>query len=362
MYCSHCNKYISDSSKRYCDYCGAYLGNKNIMPTPARNATSMDLPRGDVVNYLYVVKSLECVKAELENRIHGNMQKIEAYRQPVYLPEVKVEKEGETSDLTIPSSKYSRYIDWFLAGMSLVSAIGTFITLMLLCWIFFFGVMIFDRNNDILYSSSFQDTLFYGVVAISIGVLIVGWVLAFLIRPPHNRNNAIKKYNKDLKLNAEILNENQKKQLKFKSDSAAREAKIRQIKKENELKARQEEIELTKNRNILSNIENQLLNAYSLNIIPSQYRTLEAAIYIYDFMATSRETLKDTLFHLDFKNVTEHMRGINRQLLANEAILKSINGSLSSLYCQNREIQRAIEKSNALLKNIKPFDDQNKSK
>lgn len=43
-------------------------------------------------------------------------------------------------------------------------------------------------------------------------------------------------------------------------------------------------------------------------------------------------------------------------------ILKSINGSLSSLYCQNREIQRAIEKSNALLKNIKPFDDQNKSK
>lgn len=158
------------------------------------------------------------------------------------------------------------------------------------------------------------------------------------------------------------MSENKKKQLKFKSDSAAREAKIRQIEKENELKAWQEEIALTKNRNILSNIENQLLNAYSLNIIPSQYRTLEAAIYIYDFMATSRETLKDTLFHLDFKNVTEHMRGINRQLLANEAILKSINGSLSSLYCQNREIQRAIEKSNALLKNIKPFDDQNKSK
>ena len=356
MYCNHCHKYISDSSKRYCDYCGAYLGSKNIMPTPARNATSMDLPRGDVVNYLYIVKSLECIRSEMELRISENLRNIEAYRQPVYLPEVKAEKDGEISSLTIPSTSYFSYVDWKLAGWSLVAAGGTFVVLIILCFIFFFFVMIFAKDNALLNSDIFEDTLFYGVVAVSIGVLVVGWTLAFLIIPPSDRNDAIKKYNNGLKLNEEILSENQKKQLRFKNEYNSREAKIRQIEKEKELKAQQEECELKKNKAILSDIENQLLSVYSLNIIPSQYRTLEAAIYIYDFMATSRETLKDTLFHLDFKNISEHMRSVNRQLIANEAILKSMNGSLSNLYCQNREIQRAVETSNNILSGIKPFD------
>lgn len=356
MYCNHCHKYISDSSKRYCDYCGAYLGSKNIMTTPARNATSMDLPRGDVVNYLYIVKSLECIRSEMKLRISENLRNIEAYRQPVYLPEIKAEKDGDVSSLTIPSTSYFSYVDWKLAGRSLVAAGGTFAVLMILCFIFFIFVMIFAKGNDLLCSDIFEDTLFYSVIAISVGVLVVGWSLSFLILPPDERNYAIKNYNKGIKLNEEILSENQKKQLKYKSDSAAREAKIRQIEKENELKAQQEEYELKKNNAILSDIENQLSSVYSLNIIPSQYRTLEAAIYIYDFMATSRETLKDTLFHLDFKNISEHMRSVNRQLIANEAILKSMNGSLSDLYCQNKEIQKAVEASNYILSGIKPFD------
>ena len=349
MYCNHCHKYISDSSKRYCDYCGAYLGSKNIMTTPARNATSMDLPRGDVVNYLYIVKSLECIRSEMKLRISENLRNIEAYRQPVYLPEIKAEKDGDVSSLTIPSTSYFSYVDWKLAGRSLVAAGGTFAVLMILCFIFFIFVMIFAKGNDLLCSDIFEDTLFYSVIAISVGVLVVGWSLSFLILPPDERNYAIKNYNKGIKLNEEIL-------MKYKSDSAAREAKIRQIEKENELKAQQEEYELKKNNAILSDIENQLSSVYSLNIIPSQYRTLEAAIYIYDFMATSRETLKDTLFHLDFKNISEHMRSVNRQLIANEAILKSMNGSLSDLYCQNKEIQKAVEAFNYILSGIKPFD------
>ena len=138
------------------------------------------------------------------------MRNIEAYRQPVYLPEVKAEKDGEISALTVPSSNYIHYIDWPFAGMSLVYAIGTFVVLMILCFIFFFFVMLFAKDNALLNSDIFEDTLFYGVVAVSIGVLVVGWALAFLIIPPSDRNDAIKNYNKALKLNEEILSENQK--------------------------------------------------------------------------------------------------------------------------------------------------------
>ena len=250
MYCNHCHKYISDSSKRYCDYCGAYLGSKNIMPTPARNATSMDLPRRDVVNYLYIVKSLECIRSEMKLRISENLRNIEAYRQPVHLPEVKAEKDGEISSLTIPSTSYFSYVDWKLAGRSLVAAGGTFAVLIVLWFIFFFFEMFFAKyfakGNELILSGVFHNTVFYSIIAISVGVLVVGWALSFLILPPDERDCAIKKYNNSLKLNEEILSENQKKQLKFKSEYNSREARIRQIEKENELKAQQEEYELKK--------------------------------------------------------------------------------------------------------------------
>lgn len=364
MYCNSCNKYISDSSKHYCDYCGAYLGNQNIMPTPTTNTTLMDLPRGDVVNYLYIVKSLECVKSEMKKRVEENERKIEAYRQPVYLPEVKAEKDGEISVLTTPSTNYFRYIDWPIAAMSLALAIVTFVVLMVLCFIFFFFVVVFDINNAIIRSHSFENTLFYATVAISVGVLVVGWVRAFLIIPPSDRNDAIKRYNKSLILNAEILDENQKKQLGFKSDSATREAKIRQIEKENELKAQQEERELAKNKQQLSAIENELTSAYSLNIIPKEFRGLEAVIFIFDFMDSSRETLSATLLHLRINNATkiilDYVRTVDQRVLANQALINALNGSLNTLRSQNINIQKTINNTNSLLRDIKPFNDNKK--
>lgn len=334
------------------------------MPTPTTNTTSMDLPRGDVVNYLYIVKSLECVKSEMKKRVEENERKIEAYRQPIYQPEVKTEKDGEISVLTIPSINYIRYIDWPLAGMSLVYAIGTFVVLMILCFIFFFFVMIFAKNNALFHSDIFNDTLFYSVITISIGVLVIGWSLAFLVIPPSDRNDAIKRYNKSLILNAEILDENQKKQLKFKSDSATREEKIRQIEKENELKAQQEERELAKNKQQLSAIENELTSAYSLNIIPKDFRGMATVIYLFDFMESSKETLSAALLHLHLNDSTDlilrHMRDIDQRLIANQALLKALNSSVSDLHSQNKNIQNTINNTNTLLKNIKPFDDNKK--
>ena len=358
MYCNHCKKYILDTSKFYCESCGASLENSNPITAKSNNTASMDLPRKDIVNYLYIVKSLECVKAETKNRINKNLDNIASYRQPVQLPEVPLPNIQNTSAPIKPSTNYFSYIHWKLAGLSLGSAIGTFIVLMILCYIFFFFVMIFASDNDLFYSNAFNDTLFCCVVAISIGVAVIGLVLSVFILPPRDRNRDIKKYNQELDIHQKTEKENETNLKNYENACATREMKIRQIEKENELKVQQEELELNKNNKILASINSQLSSTYALNIIPSQHRTLEATVYIYDYMATSKETLADTLFHLEFKNISNYMQRINQRQLANEAILDSVNNSLSGLYCQTKDIQRAVEKVSTILSTINPFSGQ----
>jgi hypothetical protein len=52
----------------------------------------------------------------------------------------------------------------------------------------------------------------------------------------------------------------------------------------------------------LQNIGKLLRDAYSLNILPSQYRNLPAVYYIYDYMSTSQASLEDTLMHEHMEN------------------------------------------------------------
>jgi hypothetical protein len=79
----------------------------------------------------------------------------------------------------------------------------------------------------------------------------------------------------------------------------------------------------------LQNIGNLLRDAYSLNILPIQYRNLPAVYYIYDSMSTSQASLEDTLMH-------EHMEnGIQR-----------IMNQLDIIIAQNEErilLERSIE-------------------
>jgi hypothetical protein len=79
----------------------------------------------------------------------------------------------------------------------------------------------------------------------------------------------------------------------------------------------------------LRNIGNLLQNAYSMNILPSQYRNLPSIYYIYEYMSTSQASLEDTLIH-------EHMEnGIQR-----------IMDKLDVIIAQNEErilLERRIE-------------------
>lgn len=77
----------------------------------------------------------------------------------------------------------------------------------------------------------------------------------------------------------------------------------------------------------------ELLNeSYGLNILATQYRNLASVYYIYDYMSTSQETLKDTLIH-------EHMKNGIQRILA----------KLDYIICQNQEMifhNRRVESDN----------------
>lgn len=46
----------------------------------------------------------------------------------------------------------------------------------------------------------------------------------------------------------------------------------------------------------LKKVEQLLTDYYSLNIIPKQYRNIQSIMYIYDYMQSSQEDLRDALF------------------------------------------------------------------
>lgn len=80
--------------------------------------------------------------------------------------------------------------------------------------------------------------------------------------------------------------------------------------------------------------EDLLADFYSMNILPTQYRNLASACYIYDYMSSSNETLESTLIH-------EHMEnGIQRI----EAKLDKIIYQLQELVYETRCIQQENQK------------------
>lgn len=74
-------------------------------------------------------------------------------------------------------------------------------------------------------------------------------------------------------------------------------------------------------------VKNLLTSYYSQNILANQYRNLASVFYIYDYMSSSQESLKDTLIH-------EHMEnGIQRILSKLDAI---IDQNAEILFLQRR--------------------------
>lgn len=97
--------------------------------------------------------------------------------------------------------------------------------------------------------------------------------------------------------------------------------------------------------------EDLLNDFYSMNILPTQYRNLASACYIYDYMSSSNETLESTLIH-------EHMEnGIQRIEAKLDEIIYQLQDLVYETRCIRQENQKLhnqmAEQNRKMLKSLK---------
>lgn len=97
---------------------------------------------------------------------------------------------------------------------------------------------------------------------------------------------------------------------------------------------------------------NLLLDAnYSLNILANQYRNLASVYYIYDYMSSSRETLKDTLIH-------EHMEnGIQRIIAKLNTIIQQQQEIIFHTRILEADNKMIIEQNEKMLKSLSRIEE-----
>lgn len=97
----------------------------------------------------------------------------------------------------------------------------------------------------------------------------------------------------------------------------------------------------------LSKVNSLLKSNYSLNILANQYRNLASLYYIYDYMSSSQESLKDTLIH-------EHMEnGIQRILQKLDYIIEQNQEIIFQNRIAEATNRKIIEQNEMMLKSLK---------
>jgi len=107
-------------------------------------------------------------------------------------------------------------------------------------------------------------------------------------------------------------------------------------------------------------VVNLFIEYYSVNILANQYRNIQSVYYIYDYMSSSQETLKDTLMHEHMENgiqrVLERLDTIIRQnetiilqnrieAATNEKLLNQTGKMLDSLRRSESNMELAVQYS-----------------
>lgn len=96
---------------------------------------------------------------------------------------------------------------------------------------------------------------------------------------------------------------------------------------------------------------NQLLaNAYSIDIIPSQFRNLYAVYYIYDFISTSNESFSNALMHCDLDAIKSKLDAIianQETIILNQAVIMAQNEGLMQQNKKHMKHLASIEQNQA---------------
>ena len=102
-------------------------------------------------------------------------------------------------------------------------------------------------------------------------------------------------------------------------------------------------------RNELNKVESLLAEYYIQNILPNAYRNVAALIYIYDYMSSSNESFKDTLFHEHMENgISKILKKLDQIILQNEHIMFSlhrIEAQSDDMMTQNKNMLESLART-----------------
>lgn len=271
MYCQRCGKEINDHSV-FCRYCGTETENETNQISPTVTATQNNEYNKDILKlYLFQLRNLECAKHKLEKEIEDTDEHIASlgHSQLGYPP-------GENS-----SSAFGEVFAGIAFGVGILVA----------GWLL-------NKVGEWLFKSSFIMIL-----------AIIAAVIVFVFGVVSGISAAA---------------DNSKKEQEYELEKENDEKRV-----ESELLEKDRMSLVRKNMDIEIEQANTLLDkAYSINIIPSQFRNLHAIYYLYDFLSTSNETLTSGLMHCDLDVIKQKLDTVIEQqqtTILNQAIIMAQN-------------------------------------
>ncbi len=258
MFCFNCGKEINNNQK-FCRYCGAKnevdndltsSSNEILNDTQSQQINTV-FNRDVLNNYLYNIRTLEFSKNSLLNKKQIVLQQINSLGYSNYA-----------------NRKYS----FDLSGYGDI-------------WGCCVGLVFIEVIVGALLNWIFDVSWIFIIGCITVAILIaLGITMVGLIEDFNKKKNF---------------------------DEAVRQDDIRVI---NELKKREQlnnhlpdlEAEIDK-------IENLLTESYSVNLIPSKFRNIYAAYFLYDFISTSTASLNEALLHCDLDTIQEKLDTVIQQ-------------------------------------------------
>lgn len=263
MFCVNCGKEINDNQK-FCRYCGVKneidnnltSSNSEILNNTQSQQINTLFNRDVLNNYLYNVRALEIMNNKLIQKKNNILYKINqlGFKNEPYAPGGY----GEEFFFTI----------LIMGGISLAA------------WLI--GSLLEKTIGKITSEAFFHDL--YVFVIIATLVIGTGVIIYYIVSTVKDK--------KDYQL--QLINDKERVEKEL-------------VQKEllnSQLPSLQNEID---------KIEALLLDAYSINIIPSKFRNIYAAYFLYDFISTSTASLNEALLHCDLDTIQQKLDEVIQQ-------------------------------------------------
>lgn len=190
-------------------------------------------------------------------------------------------------------------------------------------------------NGQVVHVINFEEI----PIGITIGgIVMIVVMIIFMVIGIYIMFDAIRKTKKNKRNIEEVRKHNEKEVLRVENNSSL----LQQIQQKWKQRSKYLNEEYNKVNNLLE-------SDYSINILANQYRNLASLYYIYDYMSSSQETLKDTLIHEHMENgikrimqKLDYLIEQNQHIIFQNRILEAKNNKIIE---QNEKMLKSLQQT-----------------